>query len=592
MKKSLLTAALLSTMTAYADTTELALQTVTATRLPENVINDSQFITIDRAAIELSNAHSLTELLSLEAGFQFTRNGGHLNTTNLYINGLDNKRILVLVNGERVGSGTSGAADLQLIAPSQVERVEIIRGTRGALYGADAQGGVINIITRKNNDGSEVALALGSDESREVSINSRTTINDTQLYAALQHDQSGGYDVKADDERDNDGYKRYGLSAGVSQRINDQQNVSVDYQRNQGKSEYDGNNQFDNTTDFVNQALSAAYRYNDGRLSLNASAGRSEDNSWSYKGSESRGDGGLFATTKNTASLISSYQLNDHHSVIIGGDYLSADVSESDTAYDEKNDSTSGVLTGYRYQKGILALELGARYDDNNRFGDFSSFNSSATVTTEKGTVFSAGHATAFRTPTFNDLYYPGFGNPQLKPEHSRVWSAGIAQSYASGALQLNGQRAIFSNQIAYDENWEANNIGKSSVKSVSLVWQQDWSQFVSSKISQEWIDAKNDETGDRLRRISPRASKAVIYYCVDAITAQTEILYFEGAPKTDGGARLESYSLLNVSLNYHLTSAASLGLRVDNLVDREYQNISGYNAPGRNWMATARYAF
>ncbi len=165
MKKSLLTAALLSTMTAYADT-ELALQTITATRLPESVINDAQFITIDRAAIELSNAHSLTELLNLEAGFQFTRNGGHLNTTNLYINGLDNKRILVLVNGERVGSGTSGAADLQLIAPSQVERVEIIRGTRGALYGADAQGGVINIITRKNNDGSEVALALGSDESR------------------------------------------------------------------------------------------------------------------------------------------------------------------------------------------------------------------------------------------------------------------------------------------------------------------------------------------------------------------------------------------------------------------------------------------
>ncbi|WP_430460010.1 TonB-dependent receptor domain-containing protein [Thalassolituus sp. LLYu03] len=591
MKKTILAAALLSPAVVLADT-DLSLQTVTATRLPEQVINDSQFITISRAAIELSNAHSLSELLSLEAGIQFTRNGGHLNTTNLYINGLDNKRILVLVNGERVGSGTSGAADLQLIAPSQVERIEIIRGARGALYGADAQAGVINIITRKDSNGSQVELSAGSDSSRGLSFRTNKTVGDTRVYAALQHDRSVGFDVKDDAETDNDGYERYGLSTGVSHRVDSHQNVKLDYQRNQGTSEYDGNSSSDNTTDFVNQALSAGYLYNDNGLSINASAGRAEDNNWSYKGSESRGSDSLFGTTKNTLNLIGSYELNEHHMLILGGDYLAVDVSESATDYDQKNDNTSGVLTGYRYHRDAFALELGARHDDNNRFGEFSSFNTVASVTAANGGVLSAGHATAYRTPTFNDLYYPGFGNDELVPERSRTWSASYVQPYSSGSVQLNAQRAIFNNQIAYDSSWVARNIGKSSVKAISLTWQQDWTSTLSSKISQDWTDAKNDETGDRLRRISPRSSKGVLYYCSEGFTAQAEALYFEGSPKTDGGERLPSYSLLNLSLNYQVTEAATVGVRVDNLSDREYQTISNYFAPGREWMANVRYDF
>lgn len=590
MKKLILFSGLISATFSYAET-QLDTQTVTATRLPENTINDAQLIIIDRENIEMSNAQSLPELLNLESGIQFTQNGGRLNTTNLYINGLDNKRITVLINGERVGSGTAGTTAFNLIAPEQVERIEIIQGARGALYGADAQGGVINIITRNETDNSQLTAAFGSDKNRELNLRTSTSIGRTSLYFNAQHDASDGYDIKDDDESDKDGHERYSIAGGAAIEISKQQKLALDYQRSKGNYEYDGN--FGNNSDFDNQALSARYQIVAEQLTISAAAGRSEDNSWDYKDHQKRSADDLFATTKNTASLIGRYRVNSQHSVILGSDYQSTDISESGKDYDESTDNNTGIITGYRYTNSFASVELGARHDNNNRYGQFRSFNTQVVLTAENGDVISAGQATAFRTPTFNDLYYPGFGNDELEPERSRIWSLGYLRPYNNGSLKLNGQRAIFNNKITYNPvAFKSENIGKSSVDSVSLVWKHQWNSSLSSQLSQNWLDAKNDENGKRLRRISPRSSKAIIRYYSGGVSTQLEGIYYEGSPKSDGGERLASYSLFNASINYRVIQDLTVGLRLDNISDREYETISGYPAPRRSWMLKSRYRF
>lgn len=591
MKKLLILSGIMATAAVQANT-QLETQTVTATRLPENIINDAQFIVIDRAKIELSNAQSLPELLNLEAGFQVNRNGGRLSATTTYINGLDNKRTLVLINGERIGSATLGSTSIQLISPQQIERIEIIRGPRGALYGGDAQAGVINIITRKQSAGSQIAAAYGSDKTRELTFRTAHTFGKTNLYFNAQHDATDGYDVLADEESDDDGHERYSIATGVALRFSEQQNLSLDYQRNKGNLEYDGNNSGSNNTDFDNQALSANYQLTLKQLTLSAAAGRSESNSWSYKDSELRTPDDLIATTKNTASVIGRYQLNESHAIILGSDYLSANVAESSVEYDETDDRTTGIITGYRYSNDFVSLELGARHDNNNRFGKFRSFNTTAVLSADNGDVITISQATAYRTPTFNELYWPGYGNPDLETERSRIYSLNYSLPYDNGSLLFNGQRAVFNNQISGGDN-----VGKSSVDAVSVVWKQDWNQTVSSQLSQEWVDAKNDESQKRLRRISPRASKAIVTYQSGKISTQIEGLYTEGAPISDGGERLASYSVFNTSINYNASDDLTLSLRVDNIADREYHNIINwrnepYHAPSRTWLLKSRYNF
>ncbi len=591
MKKLLLASSILSASLVQANT-QLDTQTVTASRLPENVINDAQFVVIDRAEIEQSNVQSLPELLALQPGIQYTRNGGRLNTTNLYINGLDSKRITILVNGERIGSGTNGTAQFQLISPEQVERIEIIKGARGALYGADAQGGVINIITRNDSQETQISAAYGNDKTREISIRTSKKLDKTNLYFNAQHDATDGYDIRDDEESDDDGYERYSINGGVSLDIDSSQKVKLDYLRAKGNYEYDGNNQFSNNADFDNQSLSAGYQYSGDKLSINLSAGRSEDNSWDYVDSEKRSADDLFATSKNTANLSAGYDITDNHTVILGADYQSIDVSESGVEYDEANEDTKGVYVGYRFNNEYLGVELGARDDDNNRYGNFRSFNTAANFTADTGDIISISQATAFRTPTFNDLYFPGFGNPELEPEKSRIWALSYQKPYETGSVQVNGQRAVFNNLIAFNSNFEAENVGKASINSISVSWRQEWSQSLSSTVSQDWVDAKDDESGERLRRIAPRSSKAILSHSWNKFSTQFEALYFEGSPIRDGGDRLASYSLFNLSTNYQVSEKLDVGLRLDNISDREYETISTYPAPRRGWLLKTRFAF
>lgn len=367
---------ILASTTLLACTASLAqdLSTVVtiANKVDAPAINDNQIVVIERSDIENSGAASLKDLLVSKADFQFSQNGGVANSTNLYIRGLDSKKILFLINGQRVGSATSGTTDFQLIPVEQIERVEIIKGSRSAIYGADAQAGVINIITRQKQQGTSVSATIGTNQTRQIGVRSQIQQGNAGGYISVLHNASDGYDLDIDSKNDTDGYERNAVNTGINYAINEDQSINLDLQLNKGSYDYDNLYMGTDEADFDNRAYSANYTLSKESISLKAQVGRSYDRSWNYGNGATRSNGAdLFGTRRDSGEITAVIAMAEGHSLITGIDSTNTELSTQPTVYDKDSANNNGALLAYRFEHEDIAIETGARYDDNSAYGDF-----------------------------------------------------------------------------------------------------------------------------------------------------------------------------------------------------------------------------
>ncbi|MDF1761972.1 MAG: TonB-dependent receptor [Oleibacter sp.] len=577
---------------------------VTANRVAAPVINSAQIEVLNRADIERSAAGNLAELLSTKAGFEFSQNGGSVSLSNLRIRGLNSKQILFLVNGQRFDDPTSGIAQYQLIPLAQIERIEIIKGSRSAIYGADAQGGVINIITRKDASGSSISATLGSNQTRQISVGSQVQQDNVTAYAGAVHESSAGYDFENDSSNDADGYERNGLNAGVSLALTDAQAINFDLQMSKGYYQYDSDFYYDQA-DYDSRSYTLGYVINTDIFNLKAQAGRNYDRRWSYGNIATRSNGeALTGSRIDSAEVTAIVNLSDHHSIISGTDLRTTNLTTRPIEYDEEFEQNKGALLAYRFDNDTIALEAGTRYDDNSNYGEFWSFNTNAQITFDNGDSLAFGQATAFRAPTFDDLYYPGFSNPELEVERSRTWTVDyhipVILADQNGSITVSGQRAVFSNQIVYNNaTFQSENIGHSYVNFASVEWQQDWSNQWRSELSQEWTEAVNTDTNEAILRIPVRATKANILWNINRFETHIAGIYRDQAKDVGFDSSFNSfttdlpaYFLLNAGVNYQASDAFNVGVKVDNLTNKDYETAFGYPARGRYAEITGRYDF
>ena len=596
---------ILASTTLLACTASLAqdLSTVVtiANKVDAPAINDKQIVVIERSDIENSGAASLKDLLVSKADFQFSQNGGVANSTNLYIRGLDSKKILFLINGQRVGSATSGTTDFQLIPVEQIERVEIIKGSRSAIYGADAQAGVINIITRQKQQGTSVSATIGTNQTRQIGVRSQIQQGNIEGYVSVLHNASDGYDLDIDSKNDTDGYERNAVNTGINYAINEDQSINLDLQLNKGSYDYDNLYMGTDEADFDNRAYSANYTLSKESISLKAQVGRSYDRSWNYGNGSTRSNGAdLFGTRRDSGEITAVIAITEGHSLITGIDSTNTELSTQPTVYDKDSAKNSGALLAYRFEHEDIAFETGARYDDNSAYGDFWSYNTAVELTFDNGDSLALGQSTAFRAPTFNDLYYPAslfgdYSNENLEVETSRVWTLDyfipLSIMGKSGSFLLSGQRAVFNNQISYDEVYYPYNIGSSYVNYASASWDQDWSSSLRTELIQEWTEAMNLDTGEMLARRPVRATKLNVNWVQNSITARLESMYRDQSATVSGETNA-SYFIYNLGINYDVNKALTVSARIENLTNRSYETASGYLAQGRYAQLTGRYNF
>ncbi|ALN62856.1 tonB-dependent vitamin B12 receptor [Lysobacter antibioticus] len=564
---------------------------------------------IDRAQIERLQPSSLPELLRGTPGASLANNGGPGKATSLFLRGSESDHVLVLIDGVKIGSATSGGASLQDIPVEQIERVEIVRGPFSSLYGSEAIGGVIQIFTRRPQGafvpsfsasiGSyathrATAGVAGKGERGWYSINAAH--EDTDGINACRGKPSPGGAGCFTYSPDRDGYRNDSLTLQGGYRFNEQWDAEARLFRTENHNEYDGSQ--NNEADGVQQVAGAKLRYRPSdRVSLSASAGRSEDLSDTYKN-------GKYSSTFETRRQLGSVQgdLGIGSGLLTLGFDWQRDRIDSNTRYARDARILRGAFGQWQQSFGAHALQASLRRDDDSQFGGETTGSLLWGWNLSEALRLTASYGTAFKAPTFNELYYPGYGNAGLSPETSRSVEIGLRGTHGERrqhVWSLNAYESDIDDLIAFDSSIGLpGNVDRARIRGLEAAFDTrlaDW----DLRASATWLDPRNDSRSASRDKFLPRRARQSARIDADRRFAVGNGAWSFGASVYAAGdryddlantRRLAGYALTDLRLGYAFNEAWSLQLAANNVFDRRYETAAFYNQPGRNYLLTLRY--
>lgn len=550
-----------------------------------------------RADIERLRPASVNQLLARVPGVQVVQNGGRGSNTSLFIRGTSNAQSLVLIDGQRVGSVSAGGASLQYLSVEQIERVEVLRGSRSAIYGADAIGGVVQIFTRRGEAGSPrpyLRIAGGSQGTWERSLgvsggDQRTRYSlDGSLEETAGTDRSG---PSWGSDADHDAYRNRAFSLNLSHRFDDDLQIGLSALDQRGKSEYDNPfgrqdaswNSFPTRphTDFGVSNISA---YLDGRINEHWNSrlelGHAEDRL------ESRDklfpERSAFNSYRDSAAWLNSLTLGSGHSLLLGADYL-RDKLRSDTAFSRESRWNQAAFIQHGYRGERFASELGLRHDKNQQYGSENTWNAALSVPLNAGNELILSYAEGFRVPTFNDLYWPAdpvFGesaNPDLNPERSKSyelqWRSQLA---ANTRLEASVYRTEVRDLIAYVWNpatFEGRNynVDKARINGFEASLQQELAGWQGA-LGLSLIDPRDRDSGHTLQRRARRTLSLDIDRPIGdfSVGASWQLVShsFDDPANT---RRIPGHGVLDLRGSWQASPELALDLKLSNLFDKGY---------------------
>jgi len=587
---------------------------VTGTReplAPERLAGD--VVVIDADTLRDTTADSLADLLRREAGVQISRSGGPGQSTGLFIRGTSSQQSVVLVDGVRVGSATLGYAALEALSLAAAERIEVLRGPGSSLYGADAVGGVVQIVTpRGGPDDTFVGrAALGGYGSSEWSAGWRGASGALDLAATLSSERSDGVsalrpgDAFGNHNPDADGYRldtgqlRLGLTPATGHRI------GLTVLRTRLASQYDGSEFLppdyaqDASADFRRQ-LDTEVTALDWRGSLatdlvaTVRASRSVDDSL---------DGGSVKERFRTEREQLAAQLAGQAGV--AGQWVAAVEHDDDRAQattyiaDVRRRNTAGVLelTG---NAGPWSWQGDLRLDDNSDFGSVTTGRLGGGWRFATGWRLRALAGTTFRAPSFNDLYYPGYGVSTLQPERGRSIEAGLAWRDAASEAAATVYRNRVQDLIGYESDRSrcpsdpaydfgcAANVKSATLQGATLAAAQRSGAW-RLKAQFDWLDASDDATGEPLPRRAERQGTLGVDWAAGAWGWAASVMYVGERP--DGGKTLAAETTLDLAASWQIAGPWSLQAKLLNATDVDREPVRDYQAPGRQAWLVLRYA-
>ena len=549
---------------------------------------------IDRAQIEDSSSESLQGLLEQRVpGLQMTQNGGYGKSTGLFLRGTNSDHVLLMIDGVKQNSATTGAPAVQHLPLSQIERIEVVRGPRSSLYGSEAVGGVIQIFTRKGEAGLQphAKVGYGTHNTRRYSAGVSGGAGGTTFSANLSRFATDGIDSQEGIEPDDDGYHNDSASLSLGQELWGGGHAELSLLRAEGTNEFDGS--FQNETDFVQQSAQARFEqpvsvYWDTTLRV----GESRDETDNFLDGDKRS---FFDTRRIEGSWKNRVFPSSRQEVVLGVDYRE-DRVDSSTDYAEDSRVNWAGYGRWSWRGEAFQAQMGLRYDDNEAYSDHTTGDVSLGYRPTEGLRVTASYGTAFKAPTFNDLYFPGFGNSDLKAETSRSTELGLLGETEWGSWQIRAFRTRIEDLI---QNVDTNNDG--FVDSPVNVEEADIRGLeLSTKVrrngwriqpSLTFQDLENADTGNQLRRRAEQTFKLNLQRRWDRWTLGGDILAkSERYDDADNTERLGGYGLLNLRAAYRLTDRWQLRVKGKNVLDKQYRTAARYNSLGRTVFASVSY--
>jgi vitamin B12 transporter len=564
---------------------------VTATRTAQTADETLASVTvITREEIERRQPQNIVDLLRTQAGIDLTRSGGPGGDVALFMRGTNSNHTLILIDGVRVASLNSGTFDWRSLSMAQIDRIEIVRGPRASLYGSDAIGGVIQIFTRRPK-GVDVALGAGSRDTRRLEV-AWGNDGDTRIFATGSHFDTDGF--SAQNERggsfdpDNDGEREQAVSAGFETALARNARLQVVGRQNRGTAEFDVGE-----SDIDNESLSARVEHattTHWRQSLSLGLFGDQLVTRSAFPSDIR-------TKRRTVDWQNDVTIGEQSIVTAGLAYAkesgtNVDQSTAVTLFDRSQTSRAVfALWQQRIESGNV--QLAGRYDDYSSFGSHGTWSAAYGWMPATGVHAWASFGAAFRAPSLNDLHHPGFGgffagNPDLRPERSRTAEIGFRRRLETGQISTSLFASRISDLIAFEGPMsQAINISKASARGVELEHSHRAAQwFFSTAITLQ--RARNEDTGSPLIR---RADEKLSFLAErqlprGAVGAELVAL----SKRRDINGDVAGYGVVNLTARRAVHKAISLEARLENIFDKQYQIIDGFNTPGRSVFVTLRY--
>jgi vitamin B12 transporter len=604
--KRKLSAALLSAACSHTYAVETMPDTVvTATRTAQSADATLASITvITRRDIDRLQPQSLPDVLRGVPGLTISNSGGAGKATAVYLRGTNADHVLVLVDGIKVGSATTGTAAFQDIPVAQIERIEIVRGPRASLYGSEAIGGVIQIFTRKGGGaltpsfsatagsyGTATATLGLSGGDEQGWFNAKINQQDITGFNACNGKPAPGAAGCRVTELDKDGYRNSSLGLNGGYRFDNGATADINALQANSFSKSDGSIFAGNETRAVQQVLGGSLKF----APLQA---------WNVtlRGGRSRDDSDLFFnglyidrynTRRDSLSWQNDFALDADQLLTAGLDYQQDHV-ESSRAFAQTARSNRALFGQYLGDFGAHSLQASLRRDSNQQFGGHNTGGLGYGYEISDTTRFSASYGTAFKAPTFNQLYYPGFGSATLRPELSRSIEVGIGGHGNSSKWSLHAYQTNITDMIGFDAvTFAPVNINTARLQGLEGQLQThlaDWD--VGGTLTLQ--DPRQTSGADSGKLLNRRATGAMRIEAAHEFGAYRVAgsLYAEGRRFDDlaNTKRLGGYGLLDVRAEYRVAADWLLQGRIENLLDKRYETAQFFNQPGRGVYLTLNY--
>jgi len=608
MKQKKLFTALLCAVSsiAYAASDSLDEVVVTASRTEQAADESIASVTvITRQDIERLQARSLPDVLRGVAGLTLANNGGAGKATSVFLRGTNADHVLVLIDGIKVGSATLGTASFQDIPVAQIERIEIVRGPRASLYGSDAIGGVIQIFTRKGGGraGPSASLTVGSYGTYDSQLGYAVTGEEGWFNVKVSQQNTKGFDACRGkpspggagcfvDEPDRDGYHNSSLGMNGGYRFAQDLTGEINASRARSNVQFDGSIFAGNQAESVQQVLGGTLKAAPtSSWNITLRGGRSDDDSDIFFN-------GLylsrFNTQRDTLSWQNDIAMNVDHLLTAGLDYQQDHV-QSSQAYTQTSRSNRAVFGQYQGSFGAHSLQAGVRRDNNQQFGGHTTGGLSYGYALTDTIRLTASYGTAFKAPTFNQLYFPGFGSATLRPELSRSLEVGVAGQAVLGKWSLNAYQTDMTDLIGFDAFFNPVNINQARLTGLEgqlKAQLADW-EINTTLTLQDPRQTSGANSGKLLNRRATEAMRVEVAHDFGAIRVASS-LYAEGRRFDDlvntAGKRLGGYGLLDLRAEYRIAPQWQLQGRVDNLLDKRYETAQFFNQAGRGLYLTLNY--
>lgn len=585
---SLVASLLLATNIYSAETINLDEITVTSATKSSQSIKDvtSNIDVITSEELEERNFTTVSEALNTLAGINVISNGGVGQLDSLFIRGVSSKRILILIDGIRYNepAGLSGAPLAQLLI-DDIEQIEVVKGAQSGIWGSDASGGVVNIITSEAKKGfhGNAGIEFGSFNTKKLSTvlsnkteNAFIKVNANRIktdgFSAYEAKKSSAdYGQRGDDlGYEDDGYKNntYNLQAGLYLSSNDEVNVS--YKKIDSEYDYDGSSadNLTNKSKLDHYFKSANYIHSNDNFEIKLNAQQSKFD---------RTQGSFNAKSKvNEFSIVTNATYNN------GAVVLGLNKQNFEHINDNNKYNTKAVFLSNSNKFGNLIFAQTLRYDDNSKFDEKVTGKIGLKYNFTKDLNSSINYGTAYNAPTLSNLNY----TPSLKPESSK--------SFDINAEYKNLKLTYFENKItdmiqyvagSWPNTQYENLDGTSKLKGYEVAYSIDLSEDILLSLNYTHVSAKDNKKEDLARRAKRQLGFGVDYYGIDKLHLNLNGSYigtrYDGANKT--GASTGNYTVWNTVANYDINKTFSTYLKVDNVFNKYYQTVDGYATAERS---------